>query len=84
MQPATNKQARDETIFAPGAAPLIWPPKRLLPAMMPLTCEPWKPETMPMLTYLSLPLISTTNGTRSWTAVAGLSVPNQPLSRLTL
>src|SRR6266508_1974826 len=83
VQPATNRQARDETIFAPGAAPLIDPPKRLLPAAIPATCEPCAPETMPMLTNLFLPSVWTTNGTRSAIAVAGLSVPNQPWSRLT-
>ena len=70
-----NRQTRTETIFAPGAAPLIAPPNRLLPAAMPATCEPCAPETMPMLTTLFLPSVWTTNGIRSRTAVAGLSVP---------
>ena len=75
VQPATNRHAREETIFAPGAAPLIDPPNSLLPAAMPATCDPCAPDTMPMLTYLFLPSVWTTNGTRSATGVAGLSVP---------
>ena len=50
VQPVLKRQARVEMIFAPGAAPLIAPPNRLLPAAMPATCEPWAPATMPMLT----------------------------------
>ena len=50
MQPAVKRQTRTETSFAPGAAPLIWPPKRLLPAVMPEVCEPCAPDTMPTFT----------------------------------
>ncbi len=75
VQPATNRQARTETMWAPGAMPLIWPPNRALPAAMPATCEPWAPETMPMLTNRSFLLTWTTKGIRSATGVAGLSVP---------
>ena len=49
--------------------------EQALPATMPATCEPCAPETMPMLTNLFLPSVCTTNGMRSATAVAGLSVP---------
>ncbi len=84
VQPATKRQAREETIFAPGAAPLIWPPKRLFPAAMPATCEPWAPETMPMLTNLSLSFVWTTRGIRSATAVAELFVPKYWTSKFTL
>ena len=79
VQPAVKRQARTETIFAPGAAPLIWPPKRLLPAVMPATCEPCAPATIPMFTQnrSSTGSVSgsTVNGTDSRTAVAGLSWP---------
>ena len=78
MQPAMKRQARDDTIFAPGAAPLICPPKSAFPAAIPATCEPCAPETTPRLTNFSGPFVWTTNGRRSCTAVAGLSVPNQP------
>ena len=75
VQPATKRHAREETIFAPGAAPLMLPPNRLFPAAMPATCEPCAPETMPRFTYLFLPSVWTTNGTRSAAGVAAFSVP---------
>ena len=70
-----KRHARRDTIFAPGAAPLIWPPKSEFPAAMPATCEPCAPETMPMLTILTSPSVWITNGIRSATGVAALSVP---------
>ena len=89
VQPVLNRQARDERIFAPGAWPLIAPPNSLLPDAMPATCEPCAPATMPMLTYTfstaGSPTVRlavwTTNGTVSFTAVAGLSVPNVSMSK---
>jgi hypothetical protein len=44
-------------------------------AMIPATCVPCWPDTIPMLMALFLPSIWTTNGIRSAIAVAGLSVP---------
>ena len=40
VQPPLEVQARDETIFAPGAAPFISPPNSALAAVMPATCVP--------------------------------------------
>ena len=40
VHPPVNVQARADTIWAPGAAPCISPPKSPLPAMMPATCVP--------------------------------------------
>ena len=84
MQPAMKRQTRIETILAPGAAPVMAPPNIPLAAVMPATCEPWAPETMPMLTTLFLPSVWTTNGIRSAIGVAGLSVPKYATSLLTL
>ena len=84
MQPAMKRQTRIATIFAPGAAPVTAPPNIPLAAVMPATCEPWAPETMPMLTTLFLPSVWTTNGIRSAIGVAGLSVPKYATSWLTL
>ncbi len=50
VQPDANRHTRSETIFAPGAAPFIFPPNRLLPALIPATCVACAPETMPMFT----------------------------------
>ncbi len=75
VHPATNRQTRTETSWTPGAAPLIAPPNRPLAEMIPATWLPWAAETMPMLTNLFWPSTWTTNGIRSATAVAGLSVP---------
>ena len=85
VQPAVKRQTRTTATFAPGAAPLIWPPKRLLPAMIPVTWVPWAPETIPMPTYAcAAGSVWTTNGTDSLTGVAGLSCPKWPMSWLTL
>ncbi len=89
VQPPDQEQAREETSLAPGASPFILPPKRLLAAVMPATCVPCSDSMMPMLTKSAfLPTqsppsgsigtslrISITNGIRSATSVAGLSVP---------
>ncbi len=40
VQPPVQVQAREETIFAPGAAPFIFPPNRPLAAVMPATWVP--------------------------------------------
>ena len=84
VHPLTNMQARTATICASGAVPFMAPPKKDLPAAMPATCVPCSPETIPMSTNLSLPSIWTTKGTDSRVPVAGLSVPNVPVSYLTL
>ena len=60
------------------------PPNRLLPAVMPATCVPWAAETMPMLTNFVFGSVWTTNGIRSATSVAGLSVPKYPTSKAIL
>lgn len=87
VQPPLQVQARDETIFAPGAAPSIRPPNRPLAAARPATCVPCEPSMTPMLTksaFAPAPLrttssrISTTNGWRSATSVFGSSVPKYP------
>ncbi len=89
VQPPVQVHAREETIFAPGAAPFIRPPKRPWAAVMPATWVPCEDSTRPMLTKSAfLPTqvppagsigtslrISTTNGVFSTTSVAGLSVP---------
>lgn len=93
VQPPDQVQAREETIFAPGAAPLIFPPNRPLAEVMPATCVPCSDSMTPMLTKSAfLPTqsppygsigtslrISTTNGMRSTTSVAGLSLPKYPI-----
>ncbi len=50
VQPPVQVQAREETIFAPGAAPSIRPPKRPLAAVIPATCVPCSDSMTPMLT----------------------------------
>ncbi len=50
VQPPDQVQAREETILAPGAAPFILPPNRLLAAVMPATCVPCSLWMTPMLT----------------------------------
>ncbi len=50
VQPPDQVQARDETIFAPGAAPFILPPNRPFAAVMPATCVPCSDSMTPMLT----------------------------------
>ncbi len=92
VQPPVQVQAREETSFAPGAAPFIFPPNRPLAAVMPATCVPCSDSMTPMLTKSAfLPTqsppygsigtslrICTTNGTRSATSVFGSSVPKYP------
>lgn len=89
VQPPVQVQAREETIFAPGAAPFIFPPNRPFAEVMPATWVPCSDSMTPMLTksrfwptqsppYGSIGTslrISTTKGWRSTTSVAGLSVP---------
>ena len=75
VQPVMNKHTRMDTIFAPGAAPVMAPPNSWFPPTMPATCEPCWADTMPMLTALFFPSVWTTNGIASRTGVAGLSVP---------
>ncbi len=89
VQPPLHVQAREETSFAPGAAPFIRPPKSPLAAVMPATCVPCSDSTTPMLTksaffpvqsppYGSIGTslrISTTKGMRSAIGVAGSSLP---------
>lgn len=50
VQPPLQVQAREETIFAPGAAPFIFPPNRPLAAVMPATWVPCSDWMTPMLT----------------------------------
>lgn len=50
VQPPSQLQAREETIFAPGAAPLILPPNRPLAEVMPATWVPCSDSITPMLT----------------------------------
>ena len=50
VQPGPKAQARAATSFAPGAWPSIAPPNMSFAAVMPATCEPWAPDTMPMST----------------------------------
>ncbi len=53
--------------------------------MIPVTCVPCAPETMPMPTYAcAVGSVWTTNGTDSRTGVAGSSCPKWPTSKLTL
>ena len=95
VQPPPQVQAREETIFAPGATPSMAPPNRSLPAAMPATCEPWASSTMPMFTKSAVPgspagvtstssRYSTTNGICSRTPVEGSSAPKRPTSNLSL
>ncbi len=93
VQPPVQVQARDDTIFAPGASPFILPPNRPFAAVMPATWVPCSDSMTPMLTKSAvLPtqdppygsigtslLICTTKGCRSTTSVAGLSVPKYPI-----
>lgn len=50
VQPPLQVQAREETSLAPGASPFIFPPKRLLAAVMPATWVPCSDSMTPMLT----------------------------------
>lgn len=50
VQPPDQVQAREETIWAPGAAPFILPPNRPFAEVMPATWVPCSLSMTPMFT----------------------------------